>query len=841
MSAPASAPSSATRRRWRPCVACVRRGLLLALALALGAAVTVPVATQPAGGAREVVGPAAAPAPAGSSGSAAPARDTPVSTVAATATPATAAPTPVFEFAPATLPAARAGQRYGPLPLVRHDGAAVVFAVDGDLEASGLAVSADGVLGGEAVRAGRYRFTLTLVGAPGVSAPLRQSFTLQVRPAAGATAPAPTAAPAPPTPVQVPRKVLDQLPTLPEGRHVRSWKLGVADIERLVETTVEAAAAREAQAQREAGWEPVPGAEPSAAAVAAGARLQQQLQAALAGLLDVEYATASQFSTALAQQVRAACLKLVDAAAAAQGRDSTPLDRAACDAPAAPSTPPAASPQRAGTAPGAAPAMLTLQQARQELLPDDLLQTITTLAVRRHTLAQARPVRWTGEGCGCVLVQRENLVYGLLPFWHPGTDEQPMQVDFSAHERIGYLAALLENDGRVSRAAGWDDEHPDGLVRALRHGTQLDLVVYRSDWGPLLALQGQAREQALNRAVDELTAMVQTPLRAWWRPWVRAALPGWPQPTHLYSGLTLHFDDMPPGEASQRWLVDMVKALVPRLAAAGRGLSLQVVVRGEKLARPEGIALAVRLLELTGSLRPAGDTDIDQGARRTLRPRVPTRLLVLLDEPTTETKKTLREALDRSAVLRSHQRVDFMGALLPMMAHPAGEQPAAMTDQQAFQFDADLAYHDWQYGGAGLWPVADASRGAGAQAVQLLHRNMRNSERLWKERWRLTHRVCDAVCPQRTAWRLVLHGLLLLGGVSLAAFVFSCRVRAIGLPMVVWMWGGLAATGGVFWLLLTCDPALHNLSESNVPLVALFSAGLLGALWMLVQRRVPAP
>jgi hypothetical protein len=819
-------------------VACVRRGLLLALALALGAVVTVPVATQPAGTAGEAAGPAAAPAPAGS---AAPATDTPASTA-----PAPAA-TPVFEFAPATLPAGRVGQRYGPLPLVRHSGAAVVFALEGDLETSGLAVSADGVLGGEAVRAGRYRFTLTLVGAPGVSAPLRQTFTLQVRPAAGVAAPAPTAAPAPPAPVQVPRTVLDQLPTLPEGRHVRSWKLGVADIERLVEAAVEAAAAREAQAQREAGWEPVPGAEPSAAAVAAGARLRPQLESALAGLLDTEYATASQFSTALAQQVRAACLKLVDAAAADQGRDSTPVDRAACDAPATPappatrSPPTAASPQPVGTAPGSAPAMLTLQQARRELLPDDLLQAITTLAVRRHTLAQARPVRWTGEGCGCVLVQRENMVYGLLPFWHPGTEEHPMQVDFSAYERIGYLAALLENDGRVSRAAGWDDEHPDGLVQALRHGTLLDLVVYRSDWGPLLALQGQAREQALHRAVDELMAMVQTPLRAWWRPWVRAALPGWPQPTHLYSGLTLHFDEMPPGEASQRWLVDMVNALVPRLAAAGRGLSLQVVVRGEKLAQPEGIALAVRLLELTGSLRPAGDTDIDQGARRTLRPRVPTRLLVLLDEPTTETKKTLREALDRSAVLRSHQRVDFMGALLPMMAHPAGEQPAAMTPRQAFQFDADLAYHDWQYGGAGLWPVADAGRGAGAQAVQLLHRNMRNSERLWEERWRLTHRVCDAVCPQRTAWRLVLHGLLLLGGVSLAAFAFSCRVRAIGLPMVVWMWGGLAATGGVFWLLLTCDPALHDLSESNAPLVALFSAGLLGALWMLVQRRVPAP
>lgn len=836
----AHAPAPAARRGWRPCAACVRRGLLLALALTLGlvlgAVVAVPVATQPAGGAREAAAPAGVPLPAAAS----PAPAAPVAATPADA-PASAAPaapaTPVFEFAPATLPAARAGQRYGPLPLVRHDGAAVVFAVEGDLEASGLAVSTEGVLGGQAVRAGRYRFTLTLVGAPGVSAPLRQTFTLQVRPAAGTAAPAAPAPPAAPPPVQVTREVLDQLPTLPRGRYVRSWKLDAADIERLGAAAVATAAAREAEAQRLAGWEPVPGAEPSAAAVAAGARLQQQLQAALADLLDVEYASASQFSTALTQQARATCLRLVVAAATAAGKREPGLAaRAACDVPARAAPVPAAA-----SATGAAPATLTPQQARDELLPPELLEQVTALALRRHTLDQARPVRWTGQGCGCVLVERNNLVYGLLPFWHPGTDERPMQVDFSAYERIAYLGAVLNGDGSVARAPGLHDEHPDGLVRALRHGTALDLAVYGSDWGPLLALQGTQREAALGRTVQELMHIVQQPLDAWWRPWVRHLLPGWPLPTHLYSGLTLYFQDMPPGEASNQWMVDLVNALVPRLEAADRGLTLQVVVPAAELSREDGIARAVRLLELTGSIRPSGDNGVGQGPRQALRPRVRTHLLVLLDEPSTDTKKALREDLDRSTRLQSHQRVDFMNALLPMMAHPAGDTPAPLSARQAFQFDADLAYYDWQYGGAGLWPVVDAGRGAGAQVMGLLHASFRDGERLWKERWNLTHRVCKTVCPQRTGWRLLLNALLALGGVSLALFAFSCRVRAIGLPMVIWMWGGLAVTGLVFWLLLTCDPALHNLSESNAPLVAMFSAGLLGALWLLVKRRVPAP
>lgn len=824
-------PLPAARPSWQPSAACVRRSVLLALTFALGAQGAAAVVTQPSTDVRamrDVRVAAEATAPLVSA--AAPAR---VATDASAAGVAARAAAPVFEFAPATLPAARVGQRYGPLPLVRHDGAAAVLAIDGELEVAGLAVSDDGVLGGQAVRAGRYRVTLTRVGDTGVSAPLRQTFAPRVLSPA-AEAPVTLAAPAPLPPVQVPREALNQLPALPEGRYVRSWKLGLDHIER-VAAAVEGVAAQEAEAQRQAGWAPVPGVEPTAAAV--GARIQQ-LQAALAGMLDIEYATASQFTAALAQQDRAACVKLVQAAL---GREPTQAESDACDAPAAATPPPASGSGRASGSALDSPATLTPRQARDELLPLAVQQAATALVVRRHTLAEARPVRWTGGGCGCVLPERESLVYGLLPFWHEATDERPLQVDFSAYERIGYLGALLNADGSLQRAPALHDEHPDGLVRALRHGTELDLVVHGSDWAPLLALQRTPRQAALGRTVDELMGTVQQPLQAWWRPWVQYALPGWPQPTHLFSGVTLHFDDMPPGEASQRWLVDLVNALVPRLEAARRGLTLQVVVRAEVLSHDDGIAQAVRLMELTGSIRPAGETGIGQGAHGRLVPRVPTRLLVLLDEPTARTKKALREALDRSTVLQNHQRVDFLNAILPLMLHPAGDRPAAMGSVQTFQFDADLAYHAWQYGGAGLWPLADAGRGAGAQATELLHRNIRDDQRLWKERWRFTHRLCDAVCPQRTGWRLLLNGLLALGGVSLALFALSRRVRATGLPMVIWMWAGLAVTGLVFWLLLTCDPALHDLSESNVPLVALFSVGLLGALWRLARRRVPAP
>ena len=66
-------------------------------------------------------------------------------------------------------------------------------------------------------------------------------------------------------------------------------------------------------------------------------------------------------------------------------------------------------------------------------------------------------------------MQQENFIYGFVPFWQPVAG-QVMQVDFSAFTRLGYLGAVLGEDGSVARSPHWNDMHPDGLRAALRHG-----------------------------------------------------------------------------------------------------------------------------------------------------------------------------------------------------------------------------------------------------------------------------------------------------------------------------------------------------------------------------------
>lgn len=828
-----------------------------AAAPAAQATPTSPAGTAPALAPKPVPVPAPASAavpalaPAATTAPAAPA------VMSRTATPPGAGP---LEFTTADLPPARVGRRYGPLPLVRNDGGALVFDVAGDLSASGLEVTQAGVLQGDAAQAGAYRFTLTVIAAPGVAAPLRQTFTLRVLPARSATPAAAVAAarPAPAPPALLPREMLDELPALTSRPRALSWKLAAADLEKLAAAVVEAFTRQEDDQLWSEGFAPVRGAEPSASAAEAGTKALARLQGLLPGLVDVEYPTRALFESALEAQGRGVCLKAEKKTAELARRD---VDARACDAP-PPAAVAAAAPQRAApkaARPAAAPAAsaaatatatakattspLTPQQAQAELLPRTLMRAVGALAARQHELDSALPVRWSGGGCGCSPVHSDYFSYGMVPFWLPG--DEPQQVDFSAYTRLGYLGALLADDGSLLLAKPWNDESAAGLVRALNYGVGLDLVLYRRDWAPLLAQTGAARAAMLRRTAQELMARVDTPLQAWWRPLQRLALPQWRQTTHLYSGVTLFFDELPAEENAQRYLVDLVSEIVARMEGGDRSYALNVVVRAERLMAgdaSQGVANAVRLLERTGSIAPAGQAGLGAGANPKVPPRVAVRLLVLLPEPTTDTKKSLRAALDQSGALQSHQRVDFLDSLVPMMAHPAGDKVARMAPEMAFQFDADLAYHGWQYGGAGLWPLALHDRGTGAQAIELLHANFRANERWWRDRWTVTHEMCTWVCPYRTWWRLGLNGLLLLGGLSLGLYLFNCRLRERGgRAFVIWLWGGLALTGAVFWIMLTCDPDLDALSEGNKPLVALFATVLLVALWFLTKRRAPKP
>jgi hypothetical protein len=779
----------------------------------------------------------------------------------ATVTPAAPAAAPPLEFTPAELPVARVGMRYGPLPLVRNGAGATVFDVAGDLAASGLEVSSAALLHGVPTQAGRYRFTVTIVGVAGVSTPLRQTFLLRVlEPRRARTAPPPTAAaPTPPSPVLVPQSNTEQLPALSVTPRGHGWKITAEDLKALAEAKTLAVAKDE-----EEGPNGFPGQAPSDTAVAAGTLLQTNLTALLAPMLDVEYPTRETFDAALTSRQRLVCLKLAEDSAKSLRQ---PLDPGACGrspplglrtpAPAVAKTADAiatAGPvarKPGSTFTGGNEKMLTTEQTLEAVLPKQQREALLRRAERTHELAAAAPLRWNGGGCGCVELEQENFIYGFVPFWQPVAG-QVMQVDFSAFTRLGYLGAVLGEDGSVARSPHWNDMHGDGLRAALRHGTELDLVVYGRHWQGLLARSGPLRDDAVRRLAQDLMQMVDTPLTGGAVTLQKVALPGWPRSTHLYSGLTLFFDDTPDdntpaGEDFQRLLGEIITALVNQMRRNDREYALNLVVPATRLGADGQVRTmnsVRRLLERTGSITVVRRAGPDTAGDDVTGPgTIKTRLLVLLNEPTTETKKDLRAALDRSEALQSHQRKDVLKSLVPVMTYAVTDLPQMLSGEARFQFDADLVYYEWSFGGAALWPVPVAGRGTSDPVQALVLENFRDDTDWWQAQKRPVQALCGWVCPNRVWWRLALNLLLLTGVVSIGLFIWNCKVRGLGWTYVAGLIAGGVVTAVVYGALLTCDPALANLRRGNATLFVVLAVALAGsmALALKLRRKVARP
>ena len=828
----------------RPTRAWGRAGtaLLLLLALLLPAA-----AQKPA--------PVRAPSPASAAAPAAPAASGAPGATPAAASVSTPAAAPL-EFTPAELPVARVGVRYGPLPLVRNGAEATVFDVAGNVANSGLEVTTTALLQGVPTQPGRYRFTVTIVGVAGVPTPLRQAFLLRVlgpRSARAAPPPAPAALPAP-AQVLVPRSMTEQLPALSVAPRGHSWKITADDLKALAEAET-LAVAKEEEKQPDG----FPGQAPSDKAVAAGARVQSNLVALLTPMLDVEYPTREAFDAALTSRQVLVCLKLAGDRAKSLGQ---PLDPRACGkslplglrdrAPAGTTAAGAGAPAGAvAPRPGPADAdaddeMLTTEQTLQAVLPAQQRRELLRMAARTYELAAAAPLRWGGGGCGCVELQQENFIYGFVPFWQPVAD-QMLQVDFSAYTRLGYLGAVLGEDGSVARSPHWNDMHADGLRAALRHGVGLDLVVYGRHWNALLARSGSLRDDTVRRLAQDLMQMVDTPLTGGLVGLQRVALPGWPRPTHLYSGLTLFFDETPDSDDFHRLLGDIITALVNQMRRNDREYALNLVVPATRLGADGQVRTmdsVRRLLERTGSIAVVRRAGLDAAADVAHGPGIiKTRLLVLLNEPTTDTKKDLRAALDLSPALQSHQRKDVLRSLAPVMSYAVADKPQMLSGEARFQFDADLVYHEWSFGGVALWPVPAAGRGTSSAVQALLLENFRDDTDWWQAQTRPVQALCRWVCPNRVWWRLALNLLLLTGVVSIGLFIWNCKVRGLGWTYVAGLIAGGVVTVIVYGALLTCDPALDILRRGNSTLFVLLALALAGsmALALKLRRKVAKP
>lgn len=702
---------------------------------------------------------------------------------ASAAVPAQAAASGPAVFAiDARLPPVTLGRDYPPLPLVRSGTERYRFEASPELAPSGLVVGPGAVLQGQARSAGSFRFTLTVRERDGGAVVAKLPFVLQVRvpapPRAAASAPPTAPAPAP-APAALP---------VPEPAQALYWQLDGAALKPLI-ADPERPGSLLARCQAAA-----PDDEALQACAPAAEAWLALAEGWLGPLLGRAYPTEALFLAALRDQV---------------------------------------GPQRPGLA---------------DLVPE---AELLALAARSAALADALPVRWQGDGCGCGAVGSESLTYGLFPFWTAGKDRK--MVDFSAFARIGVQGLFLQTDGTLVPHRHWDDDADDGLRVAQRYATRLDLVLFRQRWEAMLqqdearlaeAAQRAAREamlaleaSRLDRGIDRLARALQWP---------------WQPPEHLYDGLTVWLDyrpqagpGQPPSLQDRRFngfAGTLVKALIAEMRVARRDLSLQLVVPADAMADPQGAWSVDRLLQYLQAAAPEPETE---PAQRQVRLRV----LALLAEPVRQTDWDLRRVLYESDTLNlailaraqvdRYRTLDLLtSVLMPVTLVPA-RVPEPVSAGGA-RLKKRLADHDWQFGGVSVWPLPQSQTGPEPMA-RLMHQSLRGDDHWEQAQGPVALTVCPWVCPNRAPVRMAFLGLVLLGAAALALFVGNCRVNALGWPYL----GGVAAVGALTALLgmalLTCDPDLHPLRESNLPLALLLVLLLGGTMAVAFQRRVAKP
>jgi hypothetical protein len=822
--------SSCTRCRW------LRWGLL-ALAAATGVALlhAATVAAVPASAPGAAASVPAAPASAASSAAAPVPLPKPASAPALAAAPsgapASAPPDLRLVYKTVVLPSGRLGGEYGPRVIVRGGRPPYAFTVEGKFP-PGLDLADDGTLAGRPTAAGSHRFTLMVSDASSPPLLTQQAYVLYVAPARTPAASAP-----PPPLAAIPRDeaaaVVDRFPGVP-----RSYKLTPAGLAQLAPVPpVEEVVSDDATTAELAGDKPLaaaPAAEPLPTA--------EQLGAMLAPLLDVEYPTRALFL----QAVQAARCSYYQAHVADAALKKGVAADAKCP-PDVPPVPPATAAKGRRTvfpAPAAAAGLepgidaLPLHQFYAELMPPDLLEEVVTQATQHHPLGDAAEIAWSGNGCGCVTPMPGDQVYGFFPFWHASKEVQTL--DFSLFARISAMGAVLNDDGVYSLPARWRESAPRFVREARRHGTRVDLVIYRRDWRQLLALP-EARLNAFSRLaaanavaiadarVDESILGLEPLLARFWD-----------APAHAYDGITVFFEDSPADPEGSRRFARFFRGfmldLIAEMQRSGRAYRLNVAVPDQLLGDegPYGFAQLLDYVERAELPRTSKGVEHEHKLRYKGTTDIVVEYLVLLGEPTSVRRKELRAKIDATTLLQGHRRIAFLESAVPVLFHARGEKPAPLSPDEADRLDQDLAYTKWNFGGVGFWPVPVATIGSGAGVHSLLERNYAASEASLDA-------VCAVVCPNRAALHLLLELLLLATLAALAAYAWNCRVRRLGRRYLLFLWGGALATVLVAFALLSCDPALESWRESNVFLYVLIAASFAAGIYVTFKPRVDPP
>jgi hypothetical protein len=741
-----------------------------------------------------------------------------------------------------------------------------VFSEVGHGLPEGLTLDANGNVRGTTSQRGRRTFTVELRDRWGQG--VRQQFALNVMGprTAGPASPAASAPAAIPAIQNVP--IVATQTSLRSGTEIDTWRLTEEVLEKIAPPPPpEPADAQGGGTGDAAGGVAGSGGQPASAVAAplpdadgldelseAGA---SQLATMLKPMLNVDYPTRSLFAAALDARVCAHAAALTERVALDTRQNAPDAEQwrqrcaTAWQGP-APKTPPQLS-----------EAPVKWQDLPATLMPARVRAWLIEQAMQPHdaTIVTAPP--WSGTGCNCLVGPTSGAVYGYVPNW--SDPKHGPALDFGLYERLMGYAQPFDDDGNITPLRP-DAAQLDFLRAAHRYGSKLDVTIYRRDWQFLLRLPEAQRRRVAEQVARQAVRMIDVPLDQYERRW-EDRIPGLASDSHIGDGITLFLDQAPiPGDPRYAAFDDfrhrLIQTLITEMRRGKRHYTLNLMFPAgdlvpalrhvDDIAKPASTPAAApakgrpaatpaaapapagaswtfgRLLDYLVQAEdpPYQDGRImaGPGGYRS-QTNVTIRYIVALPEPTTFSKKALREAVEASPDLAGTNRAIVVRRIVPLVS---------VGSAGVRQMNDDMAYFNDNFGGVALWPqpAADA---ATAQVVEATVRSTILADETREGA------VCNLVCNWRWALRAMFWVLLGVALVSLLLFLFSCRVRALGHPFQLYLavaWIVPAVIGG---LLLRCDPDLASADFSKRLLFAVLAVVFVTMLVPLLKPRVQHP
>lgn len=420
--------------------------------------------------------------------------------------------------------------------------------------------------------------------------------------------------------------------------------------------------------------------------------------------------------------------------------------------------------------------------------PEASFQTILEQAKDLKAFDPSKMIEWSGGDCDCLANLSGKTIYGFYPFWLAG---KPQEINFSLLSRIGYYALSFDSKGEMSPLLHWHPQSADFLTEAKKYRTKVDVVIYKNDWKEWFHFSEKDQSFIIDKTTTNIVNTVNQKMPDTLQNQVESLVSS-EESTTMGDGVTLYFDQYPEDAQSVLFFEAFIQTLRKKLKTANPMYQLNLMLPMHAFGK--GIYSFENLEKFMGDGREPEEDEIDL-------------LLIMLEEPTTDTKKALRLSFEKNKEFKGIRRKHVLRKIVPVIS-AVGHEPDHYK-----QFEDDLIYFEDNFGGVGFWPlpfVEDKDTAIVEKAVSeafLKKTELDLMERVISGR---TAEICAIVCPNRWYFRLaydLLFVLLLLYGFFA---LWSSALRAFYLKhMRLFLATGLVAVL-IFYGALMCDPYLND-------------------------------